>query len=45
MYKYKESFDLSNYSKSSKYCCDENIKAVDKDEYGGLLILKFIGLK
>ena len=46
-YEYKELFDLINYSKSSKYYCDENKKVVGKmkDEYGGLLILKFIGLK
>ena len=47
MYKYKELFDLSNYSKSSKYFCSDNKKVVGKtkDEYGGLLVLKFIGLK
>ena len=47
MYKYKELFDLSNYSKSTKYFCSHNKKVVGKvkDEYGGLLILKFIGLK
>ena len=47
MYKYKELFDLSNYSKSSKYFSSHNKKVVGKvkDEYGGLLILKFIGLK
>ena len=45
--KYKELFDLSNYPKSSKYFCSDNKKVVGKmkDEYGGLLILKFIGLK
>ena len=47
MYKFKEVFDLSNYSKSSKYFCSDNKKVVGKikDEYGGLLILEFIGLK
>ena len=47
MYKYKELFDLSNYSKSSKYFCSDNKKVVGKtkDEYGGLLVLKFISLK
>ena len=24
MYKYKELFDVSNFRKSTKYCCDEN---------------------
>ena len=47
MYKHKELFDLSNFSKSSKYYCDENKKIVGKmkDEYGGKSILKFVGLK
>ena len=47
MYKYKELFDLSYYSKSTKYFCSHNKKVVGKvkDEYDGLLILKFIGLK
>ena len=47
MYKYKELFDLSNFPKSSKYYCDENKKIVGKmkDEYGGKLILRFVGLK
>ena len=47
IYKFKEVFDLSNYSKSSKYFCSDNKKVVGKikDEYGRLLILKFIGLK
>ena len=45
--KYKELFDLSNYSKSSKYFCSDNKKVVGKmkDEYGRLPILKCIGLK
>ena len=40
-------FDLSNYPKRSKYFCNDNKKLVGKkkDEYRGLLILKFIGLK
>ena len=47
MYKYKELFDLSNYPKRSKYYCSDNRKVVSKmkDEFRGLLILKFIGLK
>ena len=46
IYKYKELFDLSNYPKSSKYCSD-NKKVVGKmkDEYGGILIKIFVGLK
>ena len=47
MYKYKELFDLSNYPKRSKYYCSDNKKVVSKmkDEFRGLLILTFIGLK
>ena len=47
MHKYKELFDLSNFFKSSKYYCIDNKKVVGKmkDEYGGKLILKFVGLK
>ena len=47
MYKCKELFDLSNFSVSSKYYCSDNKKVVGKmkDEYGGKLIVKFVGLK
>ena len=47
MYKCKELFDLSNFPVSSKYCCSDDKKVVRqmKDEYGGKLILKFVGLK
>ena len=47
MYKYKELLDLSNFPASSKYCCSDNKKVVGKmkDEYGGELILRFVGLK
>ena len=47
MYKYKELFDLCNFPVSSKYCCSDNKKVFGKrkDEYGGKLILKFVGLK
>ena len=47
MYKYKELFDLSNFPVSSKYYCSDNKKVVGKmkDEYGGKLIVKFVGLK
>ena len=47
MCKYKELFDLSNLSLSSKYYCSDNKKALGKkkDEYGGKSILKFAGLK
>ena len=47
MYKYKEIFDLSNFSVISKYYCSDNKKAVGKmkDEYGGKSNVKFVGLK
>ena len=47
MYKYKELFDLSNFPVSSVYyCCDNKIVVGKmKDEYGGKLIGKFVGLK
>ena len=45
--KNKELSDLSNQSKDSKYYCGHNKKVLGKmkDEYGGKLILKFVGLK
>ena len=38
----KEYFDLSNFSKDSKYYCVDNKKVPGKmkDEYGGTLILQ-----
>ena len=47
IYQYKELFDLSNYSKSSKYYCRDNEKVVGKmkDEYEGMLIKNFVDLK
>ena len=47
MFKYKELFDVSNFPVSSKYYCSDNEKVVGKmkNEYGGKLIVKFVGLK
>ena len=47
IYKYKELFDLNNFSVSSKYNCSDNKKVLSKmkDEYGRKSILKFVGLK
>ena len=47
MYKYKELFDISNLPLSSKFYCSNNKKVLGKmkDEYGGKLILKLVGLK
>ena len=43
----KEYFNLSNYSKNSKYFCNDNKKVLGKgkDEYGGNEIKEFIGLR
>ena len=43
----KEFFDLSNFSKDSKYFCDDNKKVPGKmkDEYGGITIWIFVGTK
>ena len=45
--KYKELFDLSSFSRSSKYYCTDSKKVVGKmkDENGGNSTLKFVGLK
>ena len=47
MYKRKELFDLSNQPKDSKYYCNDNKKVPGKmkDEYAGISIYEFIGLK
>ena len=46
-YKWKDLFDFSNYSKDSIYYDDTNKKVIGimKDEYGGVIIIEFIGLK
>ena len=43
----REYFDLGNYSKNSKYFCNDNKKVLGKmrDEYGGNLIQEFIALR
>ena len=47
IYKYKELFNLSNFSVNSKYYCNDNKKVVGKmkDEYDGKSFSQFIGLK
>ena len=47
MHNKKEYFDLSSYSKNSKYFCNDNKKVLGKmkDEYEGQIISEFIGLK
>ena len=46
-YQWKDLFDFSNYSKDSKFFDESNKKVVGrmKDEYGGVIIDEFIGLK
>ena len=46
-FKWKDLFDFSNYSKDSRSYDDTNKKVIGKmkDEYGGVIIDQFIGLK
>ena len=46
-FKWKYLFDFSNYSKDSKFIDDTDKKVTGKmkDEYGGVIINQFIGLK
>ena len=47
MLEHKELFDLSNFSKDSKYFCYDNKKVPGKmkDEYGETAIYEFVGTK
>ena len=46
-FKWKDLFDFSNYSKDSKFYDDVNKKVIGKmkDEYDGVIIDQFVGLK
>ena len=46
-YKQKDLFDYSNYSKDSKFFDESNKKVIGKmkDEFGGIIIDEFVGLK
>ena len=46
-FKWKDLFDFSNCSKDSKFFADSNKKVIGKmkDEYDGVIINQFIGLK
>ena len=46
-FKYKDLFDFSNYPKNSKFFNDTNEKVIGKikDEFGGDIVDKFVGLK
>ena len=45
--KWKDLLDFSNYSKDSKLFDETNIKVIDKmkDEFGGVIVIEFVGLK
>ena len=45
--KWKDLFDFSNYSKDSKFFNKTNKKVIGKtkDEFGGVIITEFVGLK
>ena len=46
-FKWKDLFDTSNYSKDSKFFNETNKKVIGKmkDEFGGVIIIEFVGLK
>ena len=46
-YNWKDLFDFNNYLKDSKFFHNANKKVIDKmrDEYGGVIIDEFVGLK
>ena len=46
-FKWKDFFDFSNYSKDSKFFDETNKKVIGKmkDEFGGVIITEFVGLK
>ena len=46
-FKWKDLFDFSNYSKGSKYFDETNKKVIDKmkDDFGGVIVNEFVGLK
>ena len=46
-FKWKDLFDFSNYSKDSKLFEETNKKVIGKmkDEFGGVIVIEFVGLK
>ena len=46
-FKWKGLFDFSNYSKDSKFFDETNKKVIGKtkDEFGGVIVDQFVGLK
>ena len=47
VFKWKDLFDFSSYPKDSKFFDETNKKVIGKmkDEFGGVIVGKFIGLK
>ena len=47
IFKWKDLFDFSNYSKDSKFFNETNKKVIGKmkDEFGGVIVIEFVGLK
>ena len=47
IFKWKDLFDFSNYSKDSKFFNETNKKVIGKmkDEFGGIIMEEFVGLK
>ena len=47
LFKWKDLFDFSNHSKDSKFFNEINKKVICKmkDEFGGIIVGKFVGLK
>ena len=45
-FKWKDLFDFSNYSKDSKFFSEANQKFIAKmkDEFGGVIVIEFVGL-
>ena len=46
-FKWKDLFDFSNYSKDSRFFDEANKKVIGKmkDEFGGVIVVEFVGLK
>ena len=46
-FKWKDSFDFSNYSKDSRFFDETNQKVnrKTKDEFAGIIVIEFVGLK
>ena len=46
-FKWKDLFDFSNFSKDSKFFDETNKKVIGKmkDEFGGVIVVEFVGLK